>query len=138
VDDSQIKNLFSYAENKPFIVSTAHYLPVFAGIFQYFPVFSKRHSNCKMCHVISGLSPLRKQKAHPRLMVDKSVAAGVIHSVAAAAGQAFQSRRKLIGVDQIRQQPNGRCETGEHWFSSMTPPACASAWRRSAPRGSVQ
>jgi hypothetical protein len=34
---------------------------------------------------------------------------------------------KLIGVDRIRQQPNGRREYGEHWSSSMTPPACASA-----------
>jgi hypothetical protein len=50
---------------------------------------------------------------------------------------AFQSRCKLIGVDRIRQQPSGNLEYGEHWLSSMMPPACASAWRRSAPRGSV-
>jgi hypothetical protein len=49
----------------------------------------------------------------------------------------FQSFDRLIGVERIRQHPSGNLEYGEHWFSSMTPPACASAWRMSAPRGSV-
>jgi hypothetical protein len=50
---------------------------------------------------------------------------------------ALRQRPLMIGVDRIRQQSSGSRETGEHCRSSTMPPVCASAWRRSAPRGSV-
>jgi hypothetical protein len=43
----------------------------------------------------------------------------------------LSARYRLISVDLTLQQPSGNREYGEHSFSLMTPPLCASAWRRS-------